>query len=100
MPADFALGRWTIPPGHHVLSFWFAWPQGQHPNKGPVFVMLSPDHPKVAEDVKLIIDEYAEARSAEGPVYYTGLISNTCSQAVQARLMGVYFPEFQHDWEM
>lgn len=62
--------------------------------------MLSPDHPTNREDVKLTIDGYAQARSIEGPVYYYGLISNSCSQTVSARLMGVYFPEFQTDWEM
>ena len=80
MAAGFVLGRWTIPPGNHVLSFSFSWPPGQNPNKGPVFCMLSPDHPTDREDVKLTIDGYAQARSIEGPVYYYGLISNSCSQ--------------------
>jgi len=100
MAADFVLGRWTIPPGNDVLWFSFSWSPGQHPNKGPVFCMLSPDHPPKAEDVKMTISNYAQARSVEGPVYYYGLISNSCSQTVSARLMGVYFPEFQSDWEM
>jgi hypothetical protein len=100
MPADFVLGRWTIPPGNHVLWFTFWWQPGQHPNKGPVFCMLSPDHPATPEDVKLTIDNYAQARGPSGPVYYYGLVSNSCSQSVGGRLMGVYFPEFQTDWEM
>ena len=76
MAAGFVLGRWTILPGNHVLSFSFSWPPGQNPNKGPVFCMLSPDHPANREDVKLT------------------------SQTVSARLMGVYFPEFQTDWKI
>lgn len=100
MPANFVWGAWTIPPGTHVLSFSFSWPPGSHPNKGPVFCMLSPSHPAKAEDVKITIDGYAEGRSVEGPVYYSGLISNSCSQPVMARLMAVYFPEFQSSWEM
>ena len=100
MPADFVLGRWTIPPGNDVLWFTFWWQPGQHPNKGPVFCMLSPDHPATPEDVKLTIDHYAQARGPSGPVYYYGLVSNSCSQPVGGRLMGVYFPEFQTDWEM
>jgi hypothetical protein len=100
MPANFVWGAWTIPPGTHVLSFSFSWPPGSHPNKGPVFCMLSPSHPAKSEDVKITIDGYAQGRSAEGPVYYSGLISNSCSQPVMARLMAVYFPEFQSSWEM
>jgi hypothetical protein len=99
MAADFVTGRFTIPPGSNVLSFSFSWPPGQHPNKGPVFCMWSPDHPARPEDVKLTINSYAQARSVEGPVYYFGLISNSCSQSVGARLMGIYSPEFQGDWE-
>jgi hypothetical protein len=100
MPADFVLGTWTIPPGKEVLSFSFSWQPGQNPNKGPVLCMLSPSHPANPEDVKMTITGYAQARGAAGPVYYYGLISNSCSQTVGARLMGVYFPEFQNDWEM
>jgi|SRR6516165_2879837 hypothetical protein len=99
MPANFVLGRWTVDPGLSV-GFSFSWPPGQHPNKGPVFVMLSPDRPPRPEDVKMTILNYAQARSVEGPVYYYGDYTNSCSQTVQARLMGVYFPEFQTDWEM
>ena len=100
MPAHFVVGPFTIPPGEHVLSFSFSWPPGQHPNNGPVFCMWSPDHPAKPEEVKLTIDGYAQGRSVGGPVFYFGLISNSCSQPVRARLMGVYFPEFQADWEM
>jgi hypothetical protein len=100
MPASFVLGPWTIPPGDHILSFTFGWAPGQHPNQGPVLCMLSPNHPATPEDVKLTIDGYAQARSVQGPVYYYGLISNSCSQTVNARLVGVFFPEFQADWEM
>src|SRR5262249_50274865 len=68
MPANFVLGRWTVAPGLSV-GFTFSWPPGQHPNKGPVFVMLSPDRPPRPEDVKITILNYAQARSVEGPVY-------------------------------
>jgi hypothetical protein len=100
MPADFVSGGWTVPPGDPSLEFWFSWPPGSHPNKGPVFCMWSPNQPERAEDVKLWITEYANARSVEGPVYYHGYVSNSCSQPVKARLMAVYFPEFQSDWQM
>jgi len=62
--------------------------------------MFSPNHPAQAEDVKLFITDYAMGRGVNGPVYYSGLVSNSCSQAVSARLFGVYFPEFQADWQM
>jgi hypothetical protein len=80
-----------------VLVFLAAWIASK---QGPVFCMLSPSHPAKAEDVKITIDGYAQGRSIEGPVYYSGLISNSCSQPVMARLMAVYFPEFQSSWEM
>jgi hypothetical protein len=100
MPANFVTGTFTIPPGDPAVSFSFSWPPGSHPNKGPVLCMWSPDHPKNREDVKLTITRYAQARSVQGPVYYYGLLSNSCSQVVGARLMGVYFPEFQSSWQM
>jgi hypothetical protein len=50
--------------------------------------------------VKLTIEDYSQARSAQGPVYYYGLISNLGTEPVSARMFGVYFPEFQSDWEM
>jgi hypothetical protein len=62
--------------------------------------MASPDHPRDRVDTKLVIEDYGQARSTEGPVYYGGLISNLGTEAVGARIMGVYFPEFQSDWEM
>jgi hypothetical protein len=40
------------------------------------------------------------ATRAGGPGYYGGLISNLGTKAVGARIMGVYFPEFEQDWEM
>jgi hypothetical protein len=52
------------------------------------------------EDVKMTIDPFSVCRSVDGPVYYYGLISNSCSQTVMGRLMCVWFPEFQTDWEM
>jgi hypothetical protein len=62
--------------------------------------MASPDHPPTAVDIKLVIEDYAQCRSTQGPVYYYGLISNLGSESVTARMMGVYFPEFQSDWVM
>jgi len=56
--------------------------------------MASPDHPADHVDVKLVIEDYAQARSTQGPVYYYGLISNLGTESVTARMMGVYFPEF------
>jgi hypothetical protein len=100
MPADFVSGTFTIPPGNNVVGFSFSWSPGQHPNKGPVFCMWSPGHPAKPEDVTLTINGYAQGRGKSGPVYYSGSISNSCSQPVSARLMAVYFPEFQTDWEM
>ena len=99
MPAEFVVGPFTIPPGEHVLWFSFSWAPGQHPNKGPVFCMWSPDHPAKPEEVKLQL--MAMHKVALPRVRFRlGLISNSCSQPVKARLMGVYFPEFQADWEM
>jgi hypothetical protein len=60
----------------------------------------SPGHPQDPVDVKLTIEDYSQARSAQGPVYYYGLISNLGTEPVSARMFGVYFPEFQSDWEM
>jgi len=99
MPADFVVGPFTIGSGNPSVSFSFSWPPGQHPNKGLVFCMWSPNHPQQAEDVKLWITDYAMARGVSGPVYYYGLLSDSCSRAVSARLTGVYFPEFQSDWQ-
>ncbi|WP_155981528.1 hypothetical protein [Nocardia sp. BMG111209] len=100
MAADFVFGTATIAPGNETLWFTFSWPPGQNPNKGPVVCVVSPNHPAVAEDVKLTITHFAQARSAQGPVYYYGLVSNSCSQPVAGRVMVVYFPEFQSDWAM
>jgi hypothetical protein len=100
MAADFVFGGITVAPGRQTWWFTFWWPPGQHPNKGPVFCMASPDHPATPTDIKLVIEDYAQARSVEGPVYYYGTISNLGTQSVGARMMGVYFPEFQQDWEM
>jgi hypothetical protein len=100
MPADFVVGPFTIGSGDPAASFSFSWSPGQHPNKGPVFCMFSPNHPAKPEEVRMWITDYAMGRSVNGPVFYSGLVSNSCSQAVSARLMGVYFPEFQSDWEM
>jgi hypothetical protein len=100
MPASFVFGGITVAPGRQTWWFTFSWPPGQHPNKGPVFCVASPNHPADRVDIKLVIEDYAQARSTEGPVYYYGLISNLGTETVGARMMGVYFPEFQSDWEM
>lgn len=100
MPANFVVGDLTIPPGNNSTGFTFSWPPGQQPNKGPVFIMLSPNHPSRPEDVRLTVHPYSKCRSSSGPVYYHFRVSNSCSQTVKARLMGVYFPEFQSDWSM
>ncbi len=47
--------------------------------------MASPDHPADKVDVKLVIEDYAQARSTQGPVYYYGLISNLGTESVGAR---------------
>jgi hypothetical protein len=54
--------------------------------------MLSPGHPAKAEDVKITIDGYAQGRSVEGPVYYSGLISNSCSSARDGEINGGVLP--------
>jgi|SoimicMinimDraft_3_1059731.scaffolds.fasta_scaffold137712_2 hypothetical protein len=100
MPASFVSGRWTIPPGVHSTGFTWNWPPGQRPNKGPMVVILSPDHPPRPEEVKLSIDNFGQVRTQQGPVIYSGSISNSSTQTVGARLLGVIFPEFQSQWEM
>jgi hypothetical protein len=100
MPADFIQAKFTVPPGKHVLSFYFNWVAGNHPNKGPVVCIISPDNPPTDEEAKLIIEDFGCARKGSGPVCYSGWITNTYSKPIKARLMGVYFPEFQSDWEM
>jgi hypothetical protein len=100
MAADFVFRTVTVAPGNQTVWFTFSWAQGDHPNKGPVLCMASPDHPAQPADTKLVIENYGQARSAAGPVYYGGNISNLGNQAVGARIMGVHFPEFQQDWEM
>lgn len=100
MAADFVFRTVTVAPGRQTVWFTFSWPPGQHPNKGPVLCMASPDHPATQVDIKLVIEDYAQARSTAGPVYYYGTISNLGTETVGARVMGVYFPEFQQDWEM
>jgi hypothetical protein len=101
MPASFVSGKWTIPPGNQSIGFTWLWPPtppGNHPNRGPMVCILSPDRPATPEEVKLSIDDFAQGRTTQGPVYYSGLISNSCSQTVSARLLGVIFPEFQDQW--
>jgi hypothetical protein len=98
MPADWVSGQWTIPPGNQVVCFTFS--GSPQPNIGPVVCIFSPSHPMMPEDVKMTIDPFSVCRSVDGPVYYYGLISNSCSQTVMGRLMCVWFPEFQTDWEM
>jgi hypothetical protein len=100
MAADFVFRTVTVAPGRKTVWFTFSWQPGQHPNKGPVFVMASPDHPEPAADIQLVIEDYGQDRSTQGPVYYKGLISNLGNETVGCRIMGVYFPEFQNDWEM
>jgi hypothetical protein len=101
MPADFVFRTVTVAPGRQTVWFTFSWQPGNHPNKGPILVMASPDRPaQPTTDTKLVIEDYGQVRSIAGPVYYGGLISNLGNQAVGARIMGVYFPEFQQDWEM
>jgi hypothetical protein len=97
--ADFKFSTVTVAPGRKTVWFTFSWPPGQHPNKGPVLVQASPDHPKDNVDIKLVIEDYAQGRSTQGPVYYYGTISNLGTEPVGARIFGVYFPEFQSDWE-
>lgn len=72
MPADFVFGGITVAPGRQTWWFTFSWQPGDHPNKGPVFCMASPDHPPTAVDIKLVIEDYAQCRSTQGPVYYYG----------------------------
>jgi len=100
MPADFTFGGITVAPGRQTWWFTYTWPPGDHPNKGPILFTASPGHPQDHVDVKLTIEDYSQARSAQGPVYYYGLISNLGTEPVNARMFGVYFPEFQSDWEM
>jgi hypothetical protein len=98
MAADFVFGGITVAPGRQTWWFTFSFPN--HPNKGPVLVQASPNHPQDHVDIKLVIEDYAQARSTQGPVYYYGTISNLDTEPVGARMFGVYFPEFQSDWEM
>ena len=97
MPADFKFDTVTVAPGENTVWFTFSW--DDHPNKGPVVVQASPGHPKDKVDVKLTIEDYSQCRSTQGPVYYYGLISNLGTEPVSCRILGVYFPEFQSDWE-
>jgi hypothetical protein len=85
MPADFTFSGITVAPGRQ--TWWFT--------LGPQETIPTPP-----ADVKLAIEDYAQARSVQGPVYYYGTISNLGTEAVTARMFGVYFPEFQSDWEM
>jgi hypothetical protein len=104
MPASFVSGKWTIPPGNHSIGFTWLWPPTpppappNFPNRGPIVCILSPDKPPTPEDVRLTIDDFAQGRTTQGGVYYSGWISNSCSQTVSARLLGVIFPEFQNQW--
>jgi hypothetical protein len=97
MPADFSVGPVTIGPGNPAASFSFGW---GGTTRGPVLCMFSPDTQFGWADHKMWITDYAQGREAGGPTYYSGLVSNNFSQAVNARLHGVYFPEFQADWNV
>src|SRR5262249_53723456 len=98
MPADLVFRTVTVAPGRQTVWFTFSWPPGQHPNRGPVLCLASPDNPGTHAEIQLVIEDFGQVRSTEGPVYYKGLISNLGTQAVGCRIMCVYFPEFQSDW--
>jgi hypothetical protein len=101
MPADLVFRTVTVAPGRQTVWFTYGWQPGDHPNRGPILFMASPDSPtQPDEDTKLVIEDYGQVRSKAGPVYYAGLISNLGDKPVGCRIMGVYFPEFQQDWEM
>ena len=99
MPADFSLGPYTIAPGNPAASFSFGW---GGTTRGPITCMFAPSHQFGWGDHKMWITEYGQGRGPEsgGPAYYWGSVSNNFSQAVSARLHGVYFPEFQADWNV
>lgn len=96
MPTDFNAGAWTIAPGNPSVSFSFSW--GLF-GVGPVFCMLSPDRLSPGSaDHKVWITEYGMGEDVSGNTYYSGLFSNTSSQALSAHLLMVWWPEFQADW--
>jgi hypothetical protein len=59
--------------------------------------MASPDGGPVQN--MLVVEDFANCRKPNGPVFYYGQISNLGTQAVGARVMMVYFPELQADWQ-
>jgi hypothetical protein len=100
MPASVVFRTVTVAPGRQTVWFTFSWAPGDHPNKGPVYCIASPDHPADPAGIKLVVEDFGQARSPEGPVGYGGLISNLGNQTVGCRILGVYFPELQQDWVM
>lgn len=86
-----------LPPGRKVVWFSSEWPPGQHPNRGPMVCMASPDGTNV--ETRLVVEDFANCRHPNGAVFYLGWISNLGAFATGSRVMMAYFPELQSDWE-
>jgi hypothetical protein len=97
MPESFVFDDMTVAPGRRTLSLGFEWPTKDHPSRGPVYLVATPD-PRGPVEIKLVIEDFACCRHPHGPVFYSCWISNLGTQSTGAKVMGVNFPEFQGDW--
>jgi hypothetical protein len=100
MPASFVFDAVTVAPGRQTAWFTFEWEPQDHPNKGPVVCMASPASGGQAQR-QLVVEDFSMCRHSPPKTYvfYAGVISNLGTEPTFARIMGVYFPEFQGDWE-
>jgi hypothetical protein len=97
MPESFVFPGFTIEPGRRTVSLGFEWATKDHPSRGPICLMASPD-PMGPVEIKLVIEDFANCRHPHGVVFYSCWISNLGTRSTGAKIMGVNFPEFQGDW--
>jgi hypothetical protein len=99
MPASVVFRAVTVAPGRQTAWFSFEWLPGDHPNRGPVAIIASPDSAGEV-NAKLVIEDFGQCRAAQWhpQVYYEGQLSNLGQSAVGCRILAVYFPELQGDW--